>query len=630
MNTQNNKKNKKTKLFSSSSAEGVRWNLSDYYSSISDKKIAKDLDEALSLAKGFEEKYRGFFSNKKLPKGTEVLRMLQEYEKINILKDKPYIFAHLLFSENTQNPEYGKFLQSIQQKVTEISKHLIFINLEWCALDNASAEKIINYDELKQYRHYLQTTRKFKPHMLSEAEEKIINELENTGSRAFMRMFDELQGAAKFKVRLPAHANKSKTTNLKQKYTLKALSEQQTLALLYDPDRKIRKIAAKALHLGLQSFIKQTTYIFNTLVQHHATIDKLRSFNDPMDSRNLWNEIDAKTVKILLDTCEENYTLVQRYYALKAKLLKTKVLYDYDRYAPISEDLPTCSWNEAKEIVSKSYHSFSKSLGQIVDKFFEENWIDAELREGKRGGAFCSMGTPDVHPYILMNYTDKLRDVATLAHELGHGVHGYLARQQGYLQQDTPLTLAETASVFGEMLTFENLVQIYSKDKNVKLALLCNKIEDALATVFRQVCLTRFEQKLHQKYRSEGELTTEQINQIWIECNYAMFKDSVKLTKEYSNWWSYIGHFVHSPFYCYAYAFGELLVLSLYSLYKQQGEKFVPQYINLLSAGGSKSPAELVATLNLDINDPSFWQNGIKFIDEMVTNAENLANEIRK
>jgi len=326
----------------------------------------------------------------------------------------------------------------------------------------------------------------------------------------------------------------------------------------------------------------------------------------------------------LLSAVEKKYGLVQRYYRLKQKLLKVDKLYDYDRYAPLFSDLPNCDWATARSIVQESYDSLSPEAGAIIRQFFEKNWIDAELRPGKRGGAFASSTVPSVHPYILMNFTERLRDVMTLAHELGHGLHQYLARRQGYFQSDTPLTTAETASVFGEMLTFRRLQERYPEPK-LRLAMLCGKIEDAFATVFRQTVLTRFEQRLHHARQTQGELSAAAINELWQTANREMFGDAVEITEGYASWWSYIGHFIRSPFYCYAYAFGELLVLALFQKYKHEGEAFVPKYMELLASGGKEAPPKLLEPLGVDINDPTFWGLGLELLETMVDEAERLA-----
>lgn len=595
-----------------SSAHGIKWNLKDLYGSITDSAIENDLKKALQSAEKFEKKYKGKMGAKPPMTAVQVVAMVKELEEILILRDKPHIYAHLLFAQDTQNPDYGKLLQKMQTRSTEIQKHLIFFDLEWCAVDDKIASKIIADKASAFYRHYLAALRRYRPHLLSEPEEKIIDDLRNTGARAFVRLFDEMLGAAKFHVKI--------------KGKIKEMSEQEALSLLYDPNRDNRKSAAEGLTSGFDVVMKPLTFIFNNLVQDHSTMDRLRKHKNPIDGRNLANEIDAETVEALLKTCDQNTGLVSRYYTLKAKLLGLKKLYDYDRYAPISADLPSCTWQECRELVTESYNQFSSKLGQIVDEFFTKNWIDAELRPGKRGGAFSAGTTPDVHPYILVNFNDRLRDVGTVAHELGHGVHQYLSRPQGYINGDTPLTLAETASVFGEMITFHNMLARQRKPQ-VKLALICSKIEDAFATVFRQACMTRFEQKLHDA-RKQGELTPEAIGDLWYKANQAMFGDSVMLTEGYKKWWCYISHFTHTPFYCYAYAFGELLVLSLYAQYRKEGKAFVPKYLELLSAGGSDKPENLAMKVGIDITKPSFWKGGMHLISEMIDDAEKLAGEI--
>jgi oligoendopeptidase F len=399
------------------------------------------------------------------------------------------------------------------------------------------------------------------------------------------------------------------------------------LAKLYDADRSVRQRAAEGLTQGLQDNARLLTYIFNNLVLDHKVDCELRHFDGPMAPRNLSNEISPTVVDALITAAERHHATVQRYYRLKGRLLGLDQLYDYDRYAPLFDDLPECDWPRARQIVMESYTAFSPQAGDIIRQFFDRNWIDAELRQGKRGGAFSSGAVPSVHPYILMNYTDRLRDVMTLAHELGHGLHQYLSRPIGYLQCHTPLTTAEMASVFGEMLTFQRLQHVFPEART-RLAMLCSKIEDGFATVFRQVVLTRFEQKLHHARAEKGELPTDQINQLWMEANQPMHGNVIQLTDNYSWWWLYIGHFIHVPFYCYAYAFGELLVLALVQKYKQEGEAFVPRYLELLASGGSDAPHVLLGKLGVDVNDPGFWELGLKLLGDMVAEAERLAEQI--
>jgi oligoendopeptidase F len=594
-------------------SEGVRWDLSDLYSGLDDPQVERDIQDALSRARSFEERYRGKINSETIDPSL-LLESVKELESISEQVGKLLSYAYLVFAADTSNPKHGAFLQSIQEKSTEIRKHLMFFELEWIAIPDDTANRLIRDETLSHYRHFLERERRYKPHRLSEPEEKILDEKANTGSRAFKRLFDEVINNIRFKVRLDGKT--------------KLLTETETLALLYDPDRTKRKAAAKGLTVGLKENAHILTYIFNILLQEHAINDRLRSFPDPMASRHLDNEIDKETVDALITSCERNYDMVERYYKLKRRLLGLRRFYDYDRYAPLFSEKRTIGYEECKEIILESFGHFSDQMAEISREFFERGWIDAEVRVGKRGGAFSHGTVPSVHPYVFINYTGKLRDVMTLAHELGHGVHQYLSRKQGYLQCNTPLTTAETASVFGEMLVFHRLKES-EKDPKVRLSLLSSKLEDIFATVFRQVVLTRFEEKLHFARRKEGELMPERINELWIEANRAMFGRSVELTEDYGWWWMYIPHFIHSPFYCYAYSFGELLVLALYHRYIMEGNAFVPRYIELLSAGGSESPEKLLARVGVSINDPNFWQGGLDLLREMVEEAVGLADNVK-
>ncbi|MCL6643106.1 MAG: M3 family oligoendopeptidase [Candidatus Bipolaricaulota bacterium] len=588
-----------------SSATGVTWNLQDLY--LDDSAIERDLRSALERAQAFEQEYRG-----RLHQGITPLQLAEavsELESISEQMDKPLIYAHLLHASDTQNPRHGALLQATQERHTQIRQHLLFFELEWMDLPDEKAQRLMSAPEVTRYRHYLERARLFRPHKLSEPEEKILDIKANTSTRAFQRLFSELVSG------LTVQIGRGKQA---QKLTL-----DQALTKLHEPDRPVRKNAAKAITQTLQSHARVLTYIFNTLVLDHKINDELRKFPSPMHARHLANEIEPATVDALMTACENAYDIVQDYYRLKKRLLGLRTLYDYDRYAPIFAELPRCEWPEGQRIVLEAYRDFSPITAQIVQEFFDKGWIDAEVRLGKVGGAFSASTVPSAHPYILLNYTDKLRDVMTLAHELGHGIHQYLSRRVGHLQADTPLTMAETASTFGEILTFRKLLHS-SSDPKVKLALLCSKIEDAFATIFRQIVLTRFEQKLHEARRTQGELPPERIGALWLEANQQMFGSSVTLTEDYRWWWLYISHFIHVPFYCYAYAFGELLVLALYQKYLREGEAFVPTYLNLLAAGGSDSPQKLLAPLGVDTSDPNFWNTGFEVLRTMVREAEQL------
>lgn len=602
------------------SAAGVAWNLGDLYAGLNDPALDRDLQTALARARAFEQAYRGKIAILAPDAADMLLAAVEEFESLSEQMDRPAIYAMLVHSAKTDVSEHGALVAKTREQRTVINKHLIFFDLEWIQLADAPAAALSRHPRLAKYRHWLEQKRAWKPHYLSESEEKILDEKAVTGKAAFGRLFEETTASMKFPFA-------DKETNHGGHGETQALSLQEILAKLYDPEREVRRRAAEGISRGLADNSRLLTFIFNTIVLDHQSDSSLRKFPHPMASRNLANEIGDSVVEALMSATERHNDLVQRYYRLKAKLLKLDALYDYDRYAPLFADMPACDWPTARRIVEESYAAFSPDAGQIIRQFFDQQWIDAELRPGKRGGAFSSSAVPSAHPYILMNFTERIRDVMTLAHELGHGLHQYLSRGQGYLQCDTPLTTAEMASVFGEMLTFRRLLELYPAPK-LRLAMLCSKIEDAFATVFRQVVLTRFEQKLHEARQKQGELSPDTVNQMWHAANQAMFGDSVKLTEGYAWWWLYIGHFIRSPFYCYAYAFGELLVLALYQKYQQDGPAFVPKYLELLASGGSHAPHVLLAKLGVDVTDPAFWELGLKLLGDMVSEAESLAKNL--
>ena len=590
-------------------AAGVRWDLSDLYASPEDPRIEADLAQAQAAAQRFAERHRGGVARL----SADALALaLTELEAMSELAARPAIYAQLLFAADTSVPRHGALMQRVQERASEIRNTLVFFELEWVGLDDAAARVLIETPALERRRHFLASMRRYRPHVLAENEEKLIEDLANTGRRAFSRLFDELVAALRFQV---THAGETRE-----------LGEEEVLALLYSPERELRREAARSLTQGLRNNARSLTFIFNTLVQDKAVDDRLRHFETPWASRHLANEIDAASVDALLAACSSRYPLVARYYRLKARLLGLPKLEDFDRYAPIAEKGNTRSWNEARVSVEAAYRDFSPELADVTSAFFRRRWIDAELRDGKRGGAFCASTLPSLHPYVLINYTGNQRDVMTLAHELGHAVHQSLAAPRGLFEQDTPLTLAETASVFGEMLVFRRLLR-EETDPEIRLALLCGKIEDAFATVFRQVAMTRFEQTLHAARRSEGELAIPRVNELWLEANRPMFGDSVALSDDYGWWWLYIPHFVHSPFYCYAYAFGELLVLALLRRYDEEGPAFVPKYLELLRAGGSDTPERLLSRVGLEIGDPGFWDGGLALLEDLVAQAEALAGD---
>jgi len=596
------------KTASGGPASGVCWDLSHLYPEPAEAGLQTDLDQALRAARAFAERYRSRIATLD---AAELCAALDRYEALQEPVARAAAYAHLRFAGDTEDPRNGALLQRVQEQGTEIRNALLFFELEWVGMDEAPAAQLLADPALAGRRHLLVSLRRYRPHVLSEPEERILEESANSGERAWGRLFDEILGAARFPTEIDGQTQ--------------TLSEEEILSLLYDTSRKKRRAAAQGLTAGLKEHARVLAFIFNTLVQSKASLDRLRRYKTAMDARNLANEIDGTSVRALLDACDGSQHMVHRYYRLKSRLLGLDPLYDYDRYAPLGEAAGVRSFEEARRIVLEAYRDFSPEMAEIAERFFAERWIDAELRQGKRGGAFSASTVPSVHPYVMLNYTGNLRDVMTVAHELGHGVHQYLAREQGLFQQDTPLTTAETASVFGEMLVFRRLMKEES-DPQVRLALLCGKLEDAFATVFRQVVMTRFEQMLHSARRAEGELPIERINSLWMQSNQPMLGDAVKLTDDYAWWWLYIPHFVHSPFYCYAYAFGELLVLALMRCYDEEGAAFVPRYLELLRAGGSDTPQALLRRVGLDIGDPAFWRGGLRLLEGMVEEAERLAS----
>ncbi|MDR9366715.1 MAG: M3 family oligoendopeptidase [Balneolaceae bacterium] len=584
-------------------AENIHWDLSDLYNSPTDTALESDTNRVIKKADEFNAAYRGRVAELD---AAEFAKMLQEYEDIIQILGKIGSYAHLIWSTNTEDSELGKLLQKSNELSSEVSQKLVFSDVEWLKIEDEKANKLIQSDELSKWKHYLEVSRLYKEHTLSEEAEKVMSAKSVTGRAAWNRYFDETLGAARFEL------------------DDEMLTEQEVLSKLHEPNRDLRKKAHASLTDTFQDHSRTLTFIFNTILADKSTNDKLRKYDSWITSRNLSNQTDIETVDALVTAVTDNYPLAQRYYKLKRKLLGVDEMFDYDRYAPITKSTKKVEWNEAKDIVLEAYGDFHPDMSSIAGEFFENNWIDAAIKPGKRGGAYSASTVTSVHPYVFMNFDGKLRDVQTLAHELGHGVHQYLARKQGELQSSTPLTTAETASVFGEMLVFNKLMNRLD-DPSEKLALLVSKIDDTIATVFRQISMNRFEDKIHTARREQGELSKEQFSEFWIETQKDLYGDSVTLTDEYKIWWSYIPHFLHTPGYVYAYAFGELLVLALYDSYKSQKNGFSEKYLSLLEAGGSDWPHNLVSTMGLDIKDKNFWSRGLDIFGEMVKEAEELA-----
>ncbi|MFZ2486615.1 MAG: M3 family oligoendopeptidase [Anaerolineae bacterium] len=583
-------------------AEGVAWNLADLYAGMDDPAINRDLDACDAEAAALGEMYRGRVADLS---AAELAALLTRYEMLVELAGKLGSFAGLNWTQNTEDPARGALMQRVSERSARVSQQLVFLDLELANAPDAAAQAWLADPALARWQHWLQLVRIFRPHLLSEPEEKLLTEKSVTGREAWTRFFEEAHGAARFEL------------------DGETLTRDQVLSKLYALDRPLRERAAAALTAGLRAMQRTNTYIFNTLLADKASDDQMRSYSSWINGRNLSNQVDDATVNALVDAVTARYDIVARYYRLKRRLLGVDELFDYDRYAPLPAADHFYPWEQARAIVLAAYGNFHPRMAAIAAQFFD-GWIDAPPRPGKMGGAFSHSTVPSVHPYILLNYEAKPRDVMTLAHELGHGVHQKLSGGQGVLQADTPLTTAETASVFGEMLVFQALMAQES-DPAARLGLLTSKIEDSIATSFRQISMNRFEDAMHTARRSEGELTTERFNELWQATQRAMFGDSVTLTEDYGLWWSYVPHFINTPGYVYAYAFGELLVLALYARYQQDNAGFPERYLTMLSAGGSQWPTELVKPLGVDLTDPGFWHAGLSLLEDMVKQAEELA-----
>lgn len=597
-------------------AEGVTWDLSDLYDSPESPGICEDLARALSLAVDFREKYQPLLDRSNESGTFPLSGLLKDYKEIVTLAAKPMVYAQLVFAGKTSEPKNGAFLQMVRSAGTQIQTVLLFFEVSWKKLAVPIAERLMDDPAVAADRHFLAALRRWAPYTLSEGEEKILAVKADTGAGAFSRLFDEVVNNIRFFIRT---GGKKVGRN-----------ESQVLSLLYSRDRSVRQKAAHSLADGLRSNTHLLTYIYNMILADHRMNLKLRGYAHPMEPMNLSNEIETAGVMNLIQCVKASYPVAMRYYRLKKKLLGLPVFYDYDRYAPVGQGEGRIKFERCRDIVLSAYDDFSPEAGRVAELFFSRHWIDAEVRAGKQGGGFSCQTTPDLHPYILVNYTGNVRDVMTVAHEIGHGLHQYLAgRRVGILECDAPLIMAETASVFGEMLVFNGMFEA-ERDPGRRLALLCGKIDDHFATVYRQIAMTDFELRAHGEGLEKGELASGRLEDLWMEVNREFYGDSVVLSEPYRHGWKYIPHFVHSPFYCYAYAYAQLFVLTLYQKYQEDKEAFVPKYLEMLSLGGSRKPSEIAAMTGLDINAPDFWRAGIGLLDGLVSEAEDLASGVRK
>jgi oligoendopeptidase F len=565
------------------------------------------LEEGQRQADAFAEAHAGRVAQLDGPGLVSAMLALAELQD---LLGRAASYVMLSFSENTADPKRGALLQRMQEKATAIETRLLFFELEWAALDDDRAEELLATDGLDFARHHLRTSRRYRPYLLSEPEEKILAEKQLTGRGAWTRLFEEQ--ASSIEVDLDEGQP--------------AVSLEVALSRLFSPERELRAHAAERVTAALQPGLRVRGYVLNTLLADKMVDDRLRGYPHWLASRNLSNEASDESVQALIDAVRSRYEVPRRWYRLKARLLGVDRLADYDRMAAVTQEGERVEWDQARSMVLESYEAFSPELGSLVQRFFDEHWIDGPVRPAKRGGAFCAYTVPSVHPYVLLNYTHQRRDVLTLAHELGHGVHAALGARQGVFHMSTPLTMAETASVFGETLVFGRLLE-QAQTPESRLALLAESIEGSIATVFRQVAMNRFEHLAHTERREAGELSVDRIGDLWAESQEELLGDAVEVTDGYRSWWSYVPHFVSTPGYVYAYAYGQLLALAVYGRYEEEGEAFVPAYLELLGAGGSRSPEELGKIVGVDLADPAFWDKGLALVERQLDDAEAAARE---
>jgi len=586
-------------------AEDVAWDLTDLYEGSDDPRLDEHIEEAETAAAAFRERYYGKVAELS---AADLADAIAERERIEEVLTRVGYFAHLHFATDMADAPRGALVARITEKGAALDTQLLFFGLEIAEIPDDAAATLLEAPELAHWHHWIRSLRKFRPYLLSEPEEKIVTEKSVSGVSAWDRLYEELLGALR--------------VDLEGEET----SFEEAMSKLYSPDRDLRRTAAESVTRALEPGLRTRTFVFNTILQDKSIDDRLRGYPTWISGRNLRNDTTDEAVQALIDATVSRYDVVQRYYTLKAKLIGLDRITYYDRFAPIGDDPAKASWEEAREIVVGAYADFAQDAGDVAERFFQENWIDAAVRDNKRNGAFCATSVPGVHPYVLMNFTGDRRSILTLAHELGHGLHGWMAQPLGLFNADTPLTTAETASVFGEALTFKRLLAL-EEDPTRRLNLLAGRIEDSIATVFRQIAMNRFEDAVHNERRSQGELATERFEELWLESQTKLFADSVDIDG-YGTWWSYIPHFLGSPGYVYAYAYGFLFALAIFRRYELEGEAMVEPYFEVLRAGGSRPPEELARIVGLDLTDAGIWESGIDALSDELDEAEKLASEI--
>jgi len=580
------------------------WNLRDLYLGLDSPEVKRDLDLADSECAAFEQDFKGRLAA--LAAGGGLAKAVARYEAIDDRLGRLMSYASLMYAGNTTDPARAKFYGDVQERITAASLHLLFFTLELNRIDDAQLEAAMRDAALGHYRPWIEDVRKEKPYQLEDRVEELFHEKSVTGYSAWNRLFDETMASLRFKV------------------AGKTLAIEPALNMLQDVDGKKRKAAAEALAKTFRENLRPFTLITNTLAKDKEISDRWRGFKDIADARHLSNRVEREVVEALVSAVRAAYPkLSHRYYALKAKWFGKKRLPHWDRNAPLPKVAQrTIPWGDARATVLTAYGAFSPKMADVADQFFTKSWIDAPVRPGKQPGAFAHPTVPSAHPYVLLNYMGKPRDVMTLAHELGHAVHQVLAAPNGPLMAQTPLTLAETASVFGEMLTFRKLLA-ETTDKKQRKAMLAAKVEDMINTVVRQIAFYSFERKVHGERRS-GELTSDKLCDLWMSVQGESLGPAIELKPGYETFWVYIPHFVHSPFYVYAYAFGDCLVNSLYAVYERSASGFAERYLEMLAAGGTKHHAELLAPFGLDARDPKFWDGGLSVIARLIDDLESL------
>jgi oligoendopeptidase F len=604
------KKTLRKKPLSSRTTLGAlpEWNLADLYPALDAPEITRDLGRVEEDSAAFERDYKGKLAEMAAgpDAGPALAGAVKRYEALEDLTGRLASYAGLAHAGDATDPKISKFYGDVQERISAASLHRLFFTLELNRIDDAVLEAAMLHPALGHYRPWLKDIRIWKPYQLEDRIEQLFHEKDITGNSAFIRLFDETMAKLKFVV------------------AGKQLSLEPTQKLLLDQSGQKREAAAKALTKTLNENLRLFTYITNTLAKDNEIDNRWRGFGDVAAARHLLNRVEPEVVDALVSSVRDAYPrLSHRYYAMKARWFGKKKLPHWDRNAPLPKvPDPVISWPKAQETVLTAYEAFSPKMANIAQRFFDERWIDAPVREGKSPGAFSHPTVPSAHPYVMLNYQGKPRDVMTLAHELGHGVHQFLAAPNGALMAPTPLTLAETASVFGEMLTFQKLLAA-ATDKKQRKAMLAAKAEDMINTVVRQIAFYSFERKVHVE-RKNGELTAERIGEIWLEVQKESLGPAIDIRPGYEVFWSYIPHFIHSPFYVYAYAFGDCLVNSLYAVYQQASEGFAERYLAMLAAGGTKHYTELLKPFGLDARDPAFWQGGLSVIEKLIDELEEI------